>query len=185
MLARRLTLMVFLACAVAAAPAMADVIDDDGGPSEGKRRPVPAAAPAPAPAATDDWNRHHLSVYLSSASDHDFDTNGFNGGGEYEFQFHKYVGIGAQVEGTTNDVRKMVALVPIFIHPWKGLRLTVGGGWILDEDSESDGLLRVGLGYKFMLTDNISFSPEYNADLPGGKGDDVNHLFGVRLGYSF
>ncbi len=169
-------------------PASADVIDDGGGPADGSRRPAPAPPPAPAPAPAaviDDWNRHHLSVYLSSASTSDFDASEFNGGGEYEFQFSKYVGIGAQVEGTTGNFRNMVALVPIFIHPWKGLRLTVGGGAILDEDNNSDGLLRVGIGYRFNLTDNITFAPEYNADLPGANGDNVNHLFGIRLGYSF
>jgi hypothetical protein len=135
-------------------PVSADEVD---GPEPGgtpQRRTRSAPAPAPAPAP----------------------------GGEYEFRFHKNVGIGVQVEGSTG-LRNMVALVPIFIHPWKGLRLTVGGGAVLDRDNDHEALLRVGAGYYFDITENIFFGPEYNADLEGGT--DASHLFGVRLGYQF
>ena len=165
-------------------PVSADEMDgpEPGGTPQRRTRSAPAPAPAPAPAASDDWKRNHVSIYMSSLSDDSFDTTEFNGGVEYEYQFIKYAGIGVQVEGATG-LRNMVALVPIFIHPWKGLRLTVGGGAILDRDNNSDGLLRVGLGYRFNITDSITLAPEYNADLTGGT--DAEHLFGVRLGYQF
>lgn len=169
-----------------AVPASADEMGgpEPGGTPQRRTRATPAPAPAPAPAAQERM-KHHLSIYTSSLSDHDFDRNEFNGGIEYEFQFHRYVGIGAQIEGATG-IRNMVALVPIFIHPWKGLRFTVGGGARLDRDNDSDGLLRLGVGYRFNLTDNVTLAPEYNADLTS-LGDDTRaeHLFGVRLGYQF
>ena len=158
-------------------PAGADEIDDaDTGVKRARRQRPTTAQPA------SDATRHHVSVLLSSVSDSDFDQTEFNGGIEYEFQFHRYVGVGAQLEGSSG-VRSMVAVVPIFIHPWRGLRLTLGGGAILDEDQDSDGLLRLGAGYRFNLTERITFGPEYNADLEGGT--DPDHVFGVRLGYRF
>jgi len=194
-------LFAVVAALVAVSPisVSADVIDDEPTPGlEPARRPTPApppppakpapppmakpAPPPPAPTVSDDWKRNHASIFLSSVSDHDFGTTEFNGGIEYEYQFVKYAGIGVQIEGATG-VRNMVALVPIFIHPWKGLRFTVAGGAVLDEDNNSDGLLRVGVGYRFNITDSITFGPEYNADLKGGT--DADHLFGVRLGYQF
>ena len=164
--------------------------DDMGGPEPGgtpqrRTRATPAPAPAPAPAASDEWKRNHVSVYLSSISDHDFGTTEFNGGIEYEYQFMKYAGIGVQIEGATG-LRNMVALVPIFIHPWKGLRFTLGGGAILDRDNNSDGLFRVGVGYRFNITESITLAPEYNADMYSlTDGAEVEHLFGLRLGYQF
>ena len=166
--------------------------DDMGGPEPGgtpqrRTRSTPAPAPAAkaAPAASDEWKRNHVSIYMSSISDDDFSTTEFNGGVEYEYQFMKYAGIGVQVEGATG-LRNMVALVPIFIHPWKGLRLTVGGGARLDRDNDHDGLLRVGLGYRFNITDSITLAPEYNADMWNlTDSTQVEHLFGVRLGYQF
>ena len=165
--------------------------DDVGGPEPGgtpkrRTRSTPAPAPAPAPAAaSDDWKRNHVSIYLSSISDDDFSTTEFNGGVEYEYQFMKYAGIGVQVEGATG-LRNMVALVPIFIHPWKGLRLTVGGGARLDRDNDHDGMLRTGIGYRFNITDSITLAPEYNADMWNlTDSTQVEHLFGVRLGYQF
>jgi hypothetical protein len=159
---------------------------EPGGTPKRRTRSTPAPAPAPAPAAaSDDWKRNHVSVYLSSISDHDFGTTEFNGGIEYEYQFMKYVGVGVQVEGATG-LRNMVALVPIFIHPWKGLRFTLGGGAILDRDNNSDGLFRVGVGYRFNITDSITLAPEYNADMWNlTDSTQVEHLFGVRLGYQF
>ena len=162
---------------VTAFPVGADEMDDSDTGVARKRRQRPTAAQA------SDWKRHHVSVLASSISDEDFDTTEFNGGIEYEFQFHRNVGIGAQIEANTGDIRSMVALVPLFIHPWRGLRLTLGGGAVLDEDQNSDGLLRLGLGYRFNLTESLTFGPEYNADLVGGTEPD--HLFGVRLGFQF
>lgn len=66
MLFRKLTLLVLVAASLAVAPVMADVIDDDGGPTEGSRRPVPAApAPAPAPAAAEPTWRFVVPAYMA------------------------------------------------------------------------------------------------------------------------
>jgi hypothetical protein len=172
---------------VGAFPASADDIDGDipgGQRRRGSATPAPAPTPAPKPmAAAETWKRHHVSLLLSSISDSDFDTTAFNGGGEYEFRFHKYFGIGVQVEGASDDFRTVATLVPIFIHPWKGLRFTFAGGAVVDDDNDHDALLRLGVGYRFNITESITFGPEYNADLEGGT--DASHLFGVRLGYQF
>jgi hypothetical protein len=72
---------------------------------------------------------------------------------------------------------------PLSIHPWKGLRLQAGPGFISDNGGE-DFAWRFGIGYRFKLGDTaISLSPEFDADLVDFQ--DPVYIWGLRIGYSF
>ena len=151
------------------------------------RPPEPAPepmAPAPAPMA-EEFKRHHLSVLIGAATDSAMSVNNFNGGVEYEYQFNERFGTGVALEGTdpSAGIRSMVGFVPLFIHPWRGVRLTVGPGFELDENQDADFAMRFGAGYRFKLSESLTLSPEFNADMPT-SGDPV-YVWGARLGYAF
>ena len=166
--------------------------DQPGGEiPEGQRvRPRPAEpAPAPPPMAepapmAEVFKRNHLSVLIGAATDSDKTVNNFNGGIEYEYQFNELFGTGFALEGTdpSGGIRSMAGFVPLFIHPWRGLRLTIGPGFQLDTNQNSDFALRTGVGYRLKISESMTLTPEFNADLVDG---DPVYVWGARIGYAF
>jgi hypothetical protein len=71
--------------------------------------------------------------------------------------------------------------VPLFIHPYKGLRFQVAPG-LEHRQGEDELLLRTGVGYEFSLSDRWMMMPELAIDFVDG---DESLVFGLVFGFGF
>jgi hypothetical protein len=135
-------------------------------------------APATSGAQED---RHALSLFIGGAtSTEDDGSSGFTLGGEYEFRFYSRLGVGALVELATGDVRDVVVLAPITLHPFGGLAVKAApGAEITDGDTEF--AFRLGIRYD-IPAGPLSVAPEFNADLVRG---DWTYVYGLSFGVAF
>ena len=135
-------------------------------------------------------HRHHVAALLGAAirDEHGVTEGGFAVGVDYEYRLHRLLGAGALVEVATGNIRDVVVMAPIFLHPWGGLKLVVAPGAEIASSGHAEFLLRVGGAYLFPLGD-FSVGPDFVVDIVDGHPTFVAGLaFGVgfydRLAWS-
>jgi len=135
---------------------------------------------APATSGAEE-DRHAIALFIGGAtSTEDDGATGFALGGEYEYLFYSRLGIGALVELATGDVRDVVVLAPLTLHPFGGLALRVApGAEITDGDTEF--AFRLGIGYDIPVGP-LSVAPDFNADLVRG---DWTYVYGLSFRVAF
>jgi hypothetical protein len=124
------------------------------------------------------YHRNHVGLFLGST--HEEGEYEFTIGLDYEYRFSQYVGIGLLIEYVGEDAREGVGMVPLFIHPYKGLRFVAAPGIKPKKDDEKF-IWRLGVAYRFPIG-NWTIAPEFNLDFTEGKTVEV---FGVSFGYGF
>lgn len=102
-------------------------------------------------------------------------------GVEYEYRFNRWIGAGALVEGVFGGVRESIILVPVSLHPWRGLRLTAAPG-VDFHLNDAEFAFRVGAGYEIELGRGLTLAPEVAGDFTRvGK----TLVYGLSLGWGF
>ena len=124
------------------------------------------------------YHRHHVGLLVGNTHEDHEDT--FTVGLDYEYRFSQYIGIGLLIEYVGEDAREGVGLVPLFIHPYKGLRFIVAPG-IKPKADETKFIWRLGIGYRFPIG-NWTIAPEFNIDFTEGER---GYVYGVSFGYGF
>ena len=124
------------------------------------------------------YHRHHVGLFLGNTREEGKDN--FSAGLDYEYRFSQYIGIGLLIEYVGEDAREGVGLVPLFIHPYKGLRFIVAPG-IKPKADETKFIWRLGIGYRFPIG-NWTIAPEFNIDFTEGER---GYVYGVSFGYGF
>ena len=107
--------------------------------------------------------------------------NGFTVGFSYERRLFKLLGIGGFYEYAGGDFDKWSIGVPLFIHPYKGLRFQIAPG-LEHRESDDEFLFRLGVAYDVKLTKQWVIVPEFNVDFVDGEEAFV---FGLTLGFGF
>jgi hypothetical protein len=146
---------------------------------------VAAAAPASESqeAEAGVHHRHDVALFLGAAiRDEEETESGFALGLEYQYRLHRFLGVGALVEGELGDLRDVLLVAPISLHPWRGLRLVVAPGAEIPNEGSTEFALRLGAGYKIPLGGRFTLVPEFNADLIEGH---PTYVFGVNLAVGF
>ncbi|MEE9302812.1 MAG: hypothetical protein V3U84_03410 [Thiotrichaceae bacterium] len=73
---------------------------------------------------------HVVGIFLGGTTTDE--STEFSFGAEYEYHFSKYVGVGIIAEHTPDSPHftdgSTIALAALYIHPWRGLRLTTAIG---------------------------------------------------------
>jgi hypothetical protein len=133
-----------------------------------------------------EFHRHHVGVFLGAASrpendHHHSDEHGFAGGIEYEYRFAKAAGVGVLAEAATGDLRDVVVVGLVFIHPWRGLQIAAGAGAEISSH-DSEFVTRLGAAYEFEIGERFTISPNFNADLVNG---DPTYVYGITFGVGF
>ncbi len=123
-------------------------------------------------------HRHRLELFLGNT--HDDHGDGFTTGLTYEYRINQILGTGGVVEYAGGDFEEWAVGVPLYIHPYKGLRFLFGAGLVFEEH-ETLFLFRTGLAYEFEI-DRLSISPEFNVDFVDGEEVLV---YGMSFGYGF
>jgi len=130
----------------------------------------------------EEYHRHHLSVLVGGAvRDEEETETGFGGGFEYEYRFSRWLGVGVLAEAVSGDLRDVLAIAPISLHPWRGLRLVAAPGAEISKENDAVFAFRLGVGYEFEFG-RFTVAPEYNADLVEGT---PTHVFGLAFGVGF
>jgi hypothetical protein len=124
------------------------------------------------------YHRHHVGLLLGNTHEEGLDE--FTTGLDYEYRFRQYIGVGGLLEYVGEDIREWVGLVPLFIHPYKGLRFIAAPG-IKHSKDENKFLWRLGIGYRVPIG-NWTIAPEFNLDFTEGRTVEV---YGVSFGYGF
>jgi hypothetical protein len=122
--------------------------------------------------------RHRLEFFLGNT--HDGDDDGFSVGLTYEYRLTEILGAGVFWEYAAGDFDKWAAGLPLFVHPYRGLRFVLAPG-LEHEDSENEFLLRTGVAYELEFG-RWSITPEFNIDFADGEEAQV---YGVSFGYGF
>jgi len=107
--------------------------------------------------------------------------NGFSVGLVFERRLNEFMGVGIFGEYTGGDFDMWVVGVPLFIHPYKGLRFLLAPG-NEHKDHEDEFLFRAGIGYEFEVSEQWVIVPELNVDFV--DGEEV-YVYGVSFGYGF
>ncbi|MFP4528576.1 MAG: hypothetical protein ACLFQX_08510 [Candidatus Kapaibacterium sp.] len=151
---------------------------------------------------------HHLGVFVGAASNLEYEYTDLAVGVDWEFFLHgtsPSLGIGLMAEVVLADHMEYIAAVPVFVHPWAGLKFWVAPGAIYAHPHEvhtddtghkffrrdrpqvgdegtseawTNFLLRVGVGYDFHV-DEYSIAPTVSADIFKSQ---VAIVWGVTFG---
>jgi len=125
--------------------------------------------------------RHAVSMFLGGVTETgDERETGFALGGEYEYRPYSMIGVGGLVELATGDVRDVVVLVPLTVHPFGGLALRAAPGAEIT-DGNAAFAFRVGISYEIPVGP-FSIAPEFNSDLVEG---DWTYVYGLSFGIAF
>ena len=124
-------------------------------------------------------SRHRVELFLGDT--HDEGEDAFSVGLAYEYRLNKLIGLGLFWEVETEDFDQWSVGVPLFLHPYRGLRFQVAPG-IEHKEGDKEFLVRLGVAYEFEMGGSWSLTPEFNVDFVDGEEAAV---FGVSLGYGF
>ena len=130
-------------------------------------------------------HRHEAAMFLGVGirdEDHHETESGFALGFEYQYRLARFVGVGALVEFVAGELRDVLVIAPLSLHPWRGLRLVVAPGAEIPDEGSTEFALRLGAGYKIPLGGRFTLLPEFNADLIDGT---PTYVFGASFAVGF
>lgn len=102
---------------------------------------------------------------------------------EYAYRFSQKWSVGGAIEALGDDVTRDVSLAALVsFHPGGHWRLFAGPGYEFAEN-EDEFLIRIGVGYEFLVGDDWTLAPELVGDfLEGGKR---TYILGLAVGREF
>jgi hypothetical protein len=124
-----------------------------------------------------------IKLFLGNAHENEHNEDAFTVGLNYEYRLKEslnVVGIGAFVEYATKDIDTWSGGIPLFIHPYKGLRFALAPG-LAYHKGKGQFLVRTGVGYEFLIK-RLNITPEFNVDF---VDNETALVFGVSFGLGF
>ncbi len=152
----------------------------------------------------DHAKKNHIAVFLGGTSNFDHHSTDFSVGLDYEYRLNKWLGLGLMGEAVFAASTELIAGVPLFFHPAKGLKLVIAPIGVFtevhidshevprsDEDHYKSETLqephkevhfgvRLGLGYDFHLG-KLSVGPAINYDVSNTSA----LVYGINVGLGF
>jgi len=124
-------------------------------------------------------HRHSVAFFMGNT--HDGSEDGFSVGLDYEYRLSETNGIGGLIEYASGELDSWVVAAPLFIYPYKGLRLVVALGFEYGH-SETEFLVRTGIAYEFEMGERWTITPKFNVDF---VDSEEKYVYGVAFGYGF
>ena len=121
------------------------------------------------------YHPHHVAVFVGG-TDSAHEGSGVSLGIDYEYRWHQNFGVGVLAEYADLNHAAWIVGVPLFVHPYRGLKLLVMPG-VEFTNNHSNFLTRVGVGYDFHIGD-WSITPSANVDFVAGAN---NLVFGLGV----
>jgi len=141
-------------------------------------------------------SRHHASFFIGATTptgaEHVFSNSAtwFTVGLDYEYRFNKPLGISIFAEYLFAAHEEFLFGLPVFVHPWRGLKLNAGPLLARVHESKSAEApvewhskygFRLEVGYDLYMG-HYSITPIINYDRVDGHGE-LN--YGIAIGASF
>jgi hypothetical protein len=141
------------------------------------------------------FHRIHAAVFLGGT--HHSERNAFTFGGDVEWRFSRWAGIGFTGEHVNKPFRENVWIFPVFIHATRGLRFNLGPGFeraTEEEIAEGEAagtpssrtvrkaMFRTGVTYDFELKHGWTVGPDIAVDFIAGEAVFV---YGIAIGHGF
>ena len=144
------------------------------------------SAAKPAHTTDSETRQHHrnmVELFIGNTYEdaHDEAENGFTAGLTYERRLSDLLGVGGFYEYAGSDFEKWSIGAPLFIHLYKGWRLTLAPGLEHREDDD-EFLFRTGVAYEIELSERWALIPELNVDFVDGE---QAYVFGLSFGFGF
>jgi len=131
---------------------------------------------------------NHLAFFggITKESSHGHTLEEATFGIDYVRHVSPHFGLGAIVDHAGGEIDSTVLAASVVWHPVGGLYLLAAPGveWVDDEHGSSDSefLVRVGIGYDFEIGERFTLGPVYNVDFVDGEEIQV---FGLTFGFGF
>jgi hypothetical protein len=163
-----------------------------------EQRPEGVAAEHGEALGEDEFQRHHLSVFLG-VTDGEVengaepgaesegsgivveDESAFTMGLDYVYRLNRRWGVGALVDFAAGDLRSWVFGIPVSLHPAGGWDLFVAPGFEDKADKDREFLMRAGVSYHFEVG-RFTVAPALQVDFVDGEEIPV---YGVNIGREF
>lgn len=126
---------------------------------------------------------NHFGIFGGATTFIEAKVSYFTAGLEYEYRLpilHKKLGIGVFVEAVFAHEIEYVAGVPIFVHPYRGLKILVAPGVSIVGDTK-EFLMRGGIGYDIYFG-SFAITPNFNVDY---VNEHFSMVYGITLGFGF
>lgn len=143
-----------------------------------------------------DYEEHHVNIHHKHGNSHHVEvfTNYYEGFVDLVELDYEYipkiwksrVGVSTVFSWTLSEREEWSLAFPVYLHPYRGLKVFVGPGFVHtsageDASERREYLTRMGIAYDFHYS-RFTISPTFNFDVqPGETLKD----FGVALGYLF
>lgn len=138
--------------------------------------------------------QHEISLFLGFTDEEGHSAEGTIGF-EYAYTLYPRWAVGGLIDYAGGDVRNLVLGAPVYFRPGRGWVLLAApgvefhNGWggetaghgEADED-ETDFLFRVGVMYKFRISERFSILPTLDVDFVGG---DTAYVYGANFAFEF
>ena len=124
---------------------------------------------------------HSQQVGLLMGNTHEGGEDGFTVGINYVYRLSEINGLGGLIEYSSGELDSWVIAAPLYIYPYKGLRLLLAIGFE-ERNSDTEFLFRTGLGYEFEINDKWNIIPEFKYDF---VDSDEKYGYGVIFSYEF
>jgi|GEM_PF-2086137 len=141
-------------------------------------------APSLLAGSHDYYDPHEIAVFVGGTRYEAEDALTFGAG--YEYRWNATAGVGLIFEYVVGDrlTRDYILGIPMYIHPYAGLRLTVAALWESNDeggDTVSRGAVRAGVAYSLEAGD-FCITPEMNFDF---RSESAYTIYGIAFGYRF
>ncbi|WP_299393845.1 hypothetical protein [uncultured Gelidibacter sp.] len=130
---------------------------------------------------------HHLAVLNGATTNFTHKSTAYTVGLDYEYRISEVIGLGLLAELILGDANEVLVGIPVFVHPYKGLKLIASPLVAFTAAHNSNGhehkkatdlYFRIGTGYDFHVN-KLSFGPLVNFDV--GKTTALN--YGLSFGF--
>ena len=146
----------------------------------------------------DHAKKNHLAVFLGGTTNFDHHSSDFSVGLDYEYRLNKWLGLGLMGEAVFAESEELIAGIPLFFHPAKGLKVVIAPMGVITEehiDSHEDPHssetpqephkevhlgVRLGVAYDFHLG-VLSVGPAINYDISNTSA----LVYGINIGIGF
>lgn len=128
------------------------------------------------------FHQHHLALFVGNTQE-DFEEHGFSIGADYEYRFHRLIGLGGIVEYAGGEFDHWLGLASMFFHPSEHWQIILAPGIEIKEGKhEREFILRTGVGYQFHLGENFTIAPEFLVDF---SEEETLVVYGISFGFGF
>lgn len=124
-------------------------------------------------------SKWHVAVFNGATTNFDYSHTDYTIGADVEYRFHDKFGLGLGIEHIAASHPETVVAIPLFFHPYKGLKL-IAAPIAVNYSGNTHYGARLGAGYDFHVG-KLSVGPLVALDMT----NTTAVVYGVSIGMGF